>query len=595
MTANAWRRSLCTVLIGLLAAAALAQTDLGPLRPEGESLGVRLPPVKVMLGRQGLPPYRIAPPADLADRPQTAAFTIRYLNAGEQNAYGDVCVGWPAQAKAAFTAAATIWGALLNSSVPIKINACWANMGTSGILGHGGAADFYQNFQNAPRANTYYPVATANALARTDLNGGDEDIIIAYNNQFTEWYFGTDGNCPGNRVDFMQVILHEMCHGLGFLGSLRSSGGTSLKWGYNDDAHPAIYDQYTENGAGTPLLTFASFSAALYTQATSGNLYFDGPNAKAANGGSRPKLYAPSPWKPGSSYAHLDDLYNGTPHAMMTWSADYGEAIHHPGAITLGMLKDCGWPTGSGPTPPPPPPPVTPGQPLLTDYDGDRRADLGLFRTTGAWRALLSSAGYGQIAFQSIYSGSQFVAVPGDFDGDRLGDPAVLDKSTGRFRFYSSRNGYARYVIPVTWYASGATPTAGDFDGDGRADPIAYVPADGGWHILLSRYGYGRSYQRQWCGAGYQPLCDDFDGDRYGDLMALQIATGYWYILLSRYNYTRYTTRWFGAPGFTPIAGDFDGDRFCDLGAHNRTTGMWYILLSSTDDRSYISGKWTGN
>ncbi len=579
---------VCLVFGGLVGTT--AQTPLGPLRPEGEPLSVRIPPIRVMLGRRGLPPYHIAPPATLADQPQTATFTIRYLNAGEQNVFGDVCIGWPAQAKAAFTAGANLWGKLLNSSVPIKISACWANMGTGGILGHGGTFEFRQNFANAPRANTFYPVATANALARADLNGGDEEIVIAYNAQFTEWYFGTDGNCPGSKVDFMQVIMHEMCHGLGFLGSLRSSGGTTLKWGYEDEAIPAIYDRYAENGAGTALLTYPSFSAALYAQATSGNVYFDGPNAKAANGGARPKLYAPNPWKPGSSYAHLDEIYNGTPHAMMTYAADYGEAIHNPGSITLGLLKDCGWPTAA-----PPPPPVTRAQPLMDDYDGDRLADLALLRANGAWRALLSSTGYREIAFNSVYSGSQFVAVPGDFDGDRRADPAVLDKSSGYYRFYSSRNGYARYRVPTTWYAAGVLPTAGDYDADGYADPIGFHPASGGWYILASRYNYTRYYLRIWCGAGHQPLCTDLDGDRRGDLLAFNIGTGQWFILLSSTGYRQYAACGFGGAGATPVSADLDGDRRADLGLYTVSTGRWKALLSSTGYRQTVSATWSGN
>ena len=34
---------------------------------------------------------------------------------------------------------------------------------------------------------------------------------------------------------------------------------------------------------------------------------FTGPQATAANGGIAPRLYAPNPWEPGSSYSHLDD------------------------------------------------------------------------------------------------------------------------------------------------------------------------------------------------------------------------------------------------------------------------------------------------
>ena len=43
---------------------------------------------------------------------------------------------------------------------------------------------------------------------------------------------------------------------------------------------------------------------------TAGPVYFDGANAKAANGGARVAVYAPSTYAPGSSLIHLDDSYN---------------------------------------------------------------------------------------------------------------------------------------------------------------------------------------------------------------------------------------------------------------------------------------------
>ena len=334
----------------LFACGAAAQTDRGPLQSKGVQSTVAVPPVTVRVGRSGMPAFRIAAPDAVLKglQPKTATFTMQYLNTGEVNYYGDVCVGWPTEAKAAFTYAATIWGTLLQSSVPIKISACWANMGTGGILGHGGARNYYYNFTGAPQTGTYYPIAIRNALAGDDANGTTEEIVIAYNGQFTSWYFGTDGACPANKIDFVQVIMHEMAHGLGFIGSMSVTSGQG-SWGLGTP-YPVIYDRYAENSAGQQLINTGLFpnpSAALYNQLISGGVYFDGPNANAANGGSRVKLYAPSVWSGGSSYAHLDELFNGTANTMMTYSVDYGESVHHPGPVTLGLLRDNGWPASA--------------------------------------------------------------------------------------------------------------------------------------------------------------------------------------------------------------------------------------------------------
>ncbi len=329
----------------IFAQGAIGQTAQGPLRPEGITLddASTPPPVKVMIGRNDVPQFKVAPPANFAKQPKTATFTISYLNAGEVNYYGDVCIGWPEDAKAAFTYAANIWGTLLNSSVPIKISACWANMGTDGLLGHGGARTYYRDFAGAPLGATFYPVAIANAIYGSDLNGGTEEIVIAYNAQFTDWYFGTD-TCPADKIDFAQVIMHEMCHGLGFIGSMSVSSNLGY-WGISDGSanYPVIYDRYTEGGDGTKLLAYSSGTAALYNQLVSGSVYFNGPNANAGNGGAKVPLYAPSTWSDGSSYAHLAQSFVGTVNGMMTYAADYGSTIHDPGPVTKGILADNGW------------------------------------------------------------------------------------------------------------------------------------------------------------------------------------------------------------------------------------------------------------
>ncbi|MFM6745841.1 MAG: Calx-beta domain-containing protein, partial [Dolichospermum sp.] len=107
-----------------------------------------------------------------------------------------------------------------------------------------------------------------------------------------------------------------------------------------------IYDRFTENGSGQSLLDTSLFpnpSTALGSQLTSNNIFFDGSNANAANGGNRVKLYAPSTWNGGSSYSHLDEVFNNTPNALMTYSIGFGESILNPGPVTLGMFKDMGW------------------------------------------------------------------------------------------------------------------------------------------------------------------------------------------------------------------------------------------------------------
>ncbi|MBU0705354.1 MAG: DUF11 domain-containing protein [Chloroflexi bacterium] len=173
---------------------------------------------------------------------------------------------------------------------------------------------------------------------------------VGYNGIY-DWYYGTDGT-PGDKVDFVSVVLHEIAHGLGFAGSMTKEGDLGYwEWGSAyPPFYPAIYDRFTEEGSGgsgTPLISYGNGTLDLGSALTSENIFFDGANANAANGGSPPELYAPSTWRPGSSYSHLDyDTFNDTANGLMVYAMSTGESVHDPGPIALGMLEDIGWTTG---------------------------------------------------------------------------------------------------------------------------------------------------------------------------------------------------------------------------------------------------------
>jgi hypothetical protein len=325
----------------------IAAAPLPQSRPGGPPVILRADP-NVSFHRTPPPARAISPM-----RVQSANITINYLPAGSTDAFGTSCLAWPAAAQTAFTYAASIWETLINSSVTIVIHACWADLET-GVLGYGGADAYYRDFTGAPTPNTWYPSALANALHGSDQSATDPDMHLAYNKDFqdsNEWYFGTDGNPSGAQYDFVSVVLHEIAHGLGFSGSMRVTSGQG-SWG-GGTIYPVSYDRFAEDGSGTALINTAVYpnpSVALANALTSGNVWFDGPHANAANGGGRVKLYAPGTWQSGSSYSHLDEIFNGTPNALMTYSLSRGESNHAPGPVGMGILKDVGW-TESAPAP----------------------------------------------------------------------------------------------------------------------------------------------------------------------------------------------------------------------------------------------------
>jgi hypothetical protein len=64
----------------------------------------------------------------------------------------------------------------------------------------------------------------------------------------------------------------------------------------------------------------------------------------SANGGSAVRIYAPGTWSSGSSYSHLNyATFNDTENELMVYAISSGEAIHDPGPVARGLLRDLGW------------------------------------------------------------------------------------------------------------------------------------------------------------------------------------------------------------------------------------------------------------
>lgn len=154
-----------------------------------------------------------------------------------------------AQRLFAFTYAAGLWGATLTSNQPIVINAQFSALtcsATSAVLGSAGATSVFRNFQNAPKTDTWYSYALANKLAGAYLGTANAPQINANFNvnlgqpgclTGTFFYLGIDGN-HGANTDFVEVLLHEMAHGLGFQTFTSGSSGAQI------GGFPSAWDHY---------------------------------------------------------------------------------------------------------------------------------------------------------------------------------------------------------------------------------------------------------------------------------------------------------------------------------------------------------------
>ncbi|TVR28714.1 MAG: hypothetical protein EA390_11360, partial [Balneolaceae bacterium] len=268
--------------------------------------------------------------------------------------YVDSCGSetWPQEARTAFEYALQIWESHLQSTVPIRIRANWVSLECIPgrcTLGSAGPTRIVQLTSAEP--NTWYTIAQASAMTGQNIvdsiEDEEHDIRINMNCDFNNWYFGTDANTPSGFIDFVTVVLHEVGHGIGFIGSMNANNDTqSGGYGLGQNNLPIIYDRFAEDGNGTSLLNTNSYpnpSSNLYQALTGqrGGVFFNGLDALSVNSGQRVRLFAPSEWDPGSSYAHLDQAtYSNTENALMRPSVQNAFAIHTPGPIFCGMLSD---------------------------------------------------------------------------------------------------------------------------------------------------------------------------------------------------------------------------------------------------------------
>lgn len=293
---------------------------------------------------------------------QAANFQINYRDADSQgtcNTDDGALQPWPADAQAAMNHVVDILDDLINSTVPIVIDACYqatdmqdengdpvpdletlASAGPNAFLTQDDVAAL-------PVANRDYAIALANAISGVDQNGAEVEITMSANSRYT-WDFCTVGcTVDTERNDFVSTIIHEVLHGLGFFTSFDpvvDDNNTPTGEGMYSDP-PAIMDDYVVRLAdNTKLIDLENNSATLWNamQQGSGTVGFNGPNTLAING-SPPFIYTPTQYEQGSSMSHWDDDAASSLGRMMNAATDAGPSSRVVDAITLMALKDIGW------------------------------------------------------------------------------------------------------------------------------------------------------------------------------------------------------------------------------------------------------------
>ena len=197
------------------------------------------------------------------------------------------------QRRIVYQFAADLWGAVLQSNVQIRVGASFSALrcdATGTVLASAGAAAIYPLTDDEdPSTTKLYHAALADALLRRDLqNGTGLDIRTNFNASYGKtnpdgspcspgsgWYYGLDGKTPAGKTDFLNVVMHEIAHGLGFSGFGDVSTGQPF-FGYSDIYSSFVFD----NRSGLAFYQLPA-GAARRNAITGGNLAWTGANVTA--------------------------------------------------------------------------------------------------------------------------------------------------------------------------------------------------------------------------------------------------------------------------------------------------------------------------
>ena len=506
-------------------------------------------------------------------------------------------IGFTPEAQTAFQYAVGIWASQLAAPVPITVEASFSNLG-SRVLGSAGPFFVWPAVPNGV-ANTLYPDALAGQLAGADADPGTPDVDARFSSA-APWYFGTDGKVPPGQYDFVSVVLHELGHGLGFIGSGRVASGVG-SWGLNAGSGPLpfIFDRFVFNGFGQAILDTALFpngSAALAGQMTGENLFFSGPFTRASNGNAAARLYAPPAFEDGSSYSHLDEATytGGHPNSLMTPQIASAEAIHDPGGIVRGMFRDMGWRLSAAPA---------------CSYG--LSASPASFSAAGGSGTLTISTQVG--CPWSVSSPAPWIALTSAMSGTGAGAVTFTVAAHGdaspraaQFVVGGAAQSIDQAGVPCTFGVSPTNATIGGAGGSrtititAAASQCAWTAASSvswitpavssgiGGRVLTYTVDANPSRQPRTAvltvaglaitilQAGARTGIADFDGDGRSDAFLYNPATGAWSVQVTRPTGFHELSGGLWATGWTVKTADFNGDGLTDLFLYNSTNGLFF-------------------
>lgn len=540
-----------------------------------------------------------------------------------------------------FTAAAGIWGAFLDSTVPIQVGSqfndqtCTAN---SAVLGSASTTTVHRDFANAGFSGTWHHQALANKQASADLSA-NPDLTATFNSRLDgrpdclggiRFYLGLDNSTPSGTLNLLIVVLHEIGHGLGFADFVN---GTTGAW-FN--GFPDVYARFLFDRTTSLLWRDMTDPQRAASAINNNNVLWDGESVRLSSSGlsvgrdaatGRVEVYTPSPYDGGSSVAHWNTRV--TPSLLMEPFITSGVPLTLD--LTRQQMRDIGWYRDSDANGTPDTiTNVTPSGGFLLigsqanitwsnngGFNQNVAIELSLnggatytqtlaanIPNTGSFSFTVpnSPTQQGRIRIREVnYASPSGVSsldftitntlpvldVPFDLDGDGKTDISVFRPNPGQWWYLRSSDGGNRA------FAFGSptdTIVPGDYTGDGKADIAFWRPTTGEWFVLRSEDSTFFAFP--FGATGDVPSPADFDGDGKQDTAVFRPSTSTWFVRRSSDSQVAITP--FGIAGDRPVPADYDGDGKADIATFRPVPGQWWYLRSSDGgNRAFAFGSST--